>query len=66
MKFVLKNDFLLEINGNSECNLNKDLNTHAWIRYDLSQTNKQVDLSGEHWSVGVEGCIITNSLSSWK
>ena len=62
----LKNDFLLEINGNSECNLNKDLNTHAWIRYDLSQTNKQLDLSGEHWSVGVKGCIITNSLSSWK
>ena len=62
----LKNDFLLEINGNSECNLNKDLNTHAWIRYDLSQTNKQVDLSGEHWSVGVKGCIIANSLSSWK
>ena len=62
----LKNDFLLEINGNSKCNLNKDLNTHAWIRYDLSQSNKQVDLSGEHWSVGVKGCIITNSLSSWK
>ena len=62
----LKNDFLLQINGNSESNLNKDLNTHAWIKYDLSQTNKHLDLSGEHWSVGINGCIITNSLSSWK
>ena len=34
-----KTDFLLEINGNSENNINRDQNTPSWIKYDLSKTN---------------------------
>ena len=63
---AVKKGFLLEIKANSECNINKDTNTHSWIKYDLTQINKTVDLSGGFWSVGINACIISNSLNSWK
>ena len=62
----VKKDFLLEIKGNSDCNLNKDLNVPSWIKYDLTKINKAIDLSGGLWTVGINACIITNSLNSWK
>ena len=62
----VKHDFLLEINGKSECNANKDSNIPSWIKYDVTKTNKQLDLSGGDWSVGINSCIISNSLTSWK
>ena len=61
-----RKDFLLEINGNSECNTNKDLNVPSWIKYDVTKTNKTLDLSGGTWSIGINACIISNSLNSWK
>ena len=61
-----KKDFLLEIKANSEDNINKDSSLHSWIKYDLSKTNKSIDLSGAYWSFGISGCIINNSINSWK
>ena len=58
-----KNDFLMEINGNSESNLNRDM--PSWIKYDLIKTKKQIDLFG-HWSIGINACVIGNSINSWK
>ena len=58
-----KYNFILEINGNSESNLN--VNTPAWIYYDLTSSNKQIDLFG-NWKVGISACIISNSLISWQ
>ena len=63
---TLKKDFLLEINGNSKCNLNKDIKTPSWIKYDMTKTNKAFDLSGGIWSIGINACIISNSFNSWK
>ena len=63
---ALKKDFLLEINGNSKCNLNKDIKTPSWIKYDMTKTNKALDLSGGIWSIGINACIISNSFNSWK
>ena len=63
---VNRKNFLLEINGNSECNTNKDLNVPSWIKYDVTKTNKALDLSGGTWSIGINACIISNSLNSWK
>ena len=55
-----KNDFLLEIKGNSECNLNKDLNIPSWIKYDLTKIDKTIDLSGGGlWSIGINACVIS-------
>lgn len=62
----LKNDFLLEINGDKESNLHRNSSIVSWIKYDLTKCNKQLDLSGGDWSVGIEGLIIRNSLNSWK
>ena len=63
---AIKKDFLLEINGNSECNLNKDIKVPSWIKYDMTKTNKALDLSGGIWSIGINACIISNSFNSWK
>ena len=63
---TLKKVFLLEINGNSKCNLNKDIKTPSWIKYDMTKTNKAFDLSGGIWSIGINACIISNSFNSWK
>ena len=45
-----KDDFLLEINGNSSLNLNRDSNVFSSINYDLRKD--QIDLSG-FWSFGI-------------
>ena len=62
----VKKDILLEINGNSDCNINRDLNTASWIKFDLAKNNKQADLSGENWLIGISGLAIKNSFNSWK
>ena len=63
----LKKDFLLELNGNSEYNLNKESSIPSWVKYDLSKINKQFDLSGGNWVVGLEALVIKkNSFNSWK
>ena len=46
-----KHNFDLEINGNSQNNLNTS--TPSWIHYDLTRTNNQIDLFG-NWTVGVK------------
>lgn len=64
---VVKKNFLLDIDGDSECNLNKKYNTPSWIKYDLSKTKRHIDLSGGNWSVGISGMVLQyNSLNSWK
>ncbi len=47
----IKHDFLLKINGKSELNINKELNTPSWIKYDLTKSNKQVDLCAGTWTL---------------
>ena len=59
----IKRNFVLEVNGNSQNNLNA--NTPSWIYYDLSKTNNQIDLFGS-WRVGMKTCVISNTLSSWQ
>ena len=56
-----KEEFLLEINGNSSSNLNRDSNLFSTINYDLRKD--QIDLFG-FWSVGISGFIA--KFNSWK
>ena len=56
-----REEFLLENNGNSPSNLNRDSNLFSTINYNLSKD--QIDLFG-FWSVGISGFIA--KFNSWK
>ena len=58
-----KQNFTLEIKGDSKNILNPALS--SWIKYDLAQEKKEIDLLYGNWQVGLKSCIVTNSLISW-
>jgi hypothetical protein len=59
-----KKNFTLEIKSDPKNILDSSLS--SWIKYDLAQEKKEIDLLYGSWQVGLKSCIVSNSLISWS